>query len=54
MNFEIPEGYSIISEEELNDAVRQSAQPVKFMTAGVVKAGELLDIHYEGPLVDCN
>lgn len=44
MPSEIPEGYSVISEEELSDAVRQSAEPMKFETAGVIRKGWLSDV----------
>jgi hypothetical protein len=61
MMFEIPKGYSIVSEEEHADMVRQSAEPVKFETAGVIRKGWLSDIWTvsEGEdepeyLVDCN
>ncbi|AIW02514.1 hypothetical protein AXJ18_gp051 [Streptomyces phage Jay2Jay] len=60
MTFEIPEGYSIISEEEHADAVRESAEPHKFVTAGVIRKGWLSDIwtvsEDDEPeyLVDCN
>ncbi|QAX95750.1 hypothetical protein SEA_TEUTSCH_260 [Streptomyces phage Teutsch] len=44
MTFEIPEGYSIISEEEYEDAVREAAEPHKFVSAGVIRSGWLADI----------
>lgn len=57
--FEIPEGYSIISEEEYADKVREAAEPVKFETAGVIRNGWLSDVwtvEDDEPeyLVDCN
>lgn len=59
--FKIPEGYSVISEEELADSVRESAEPVKFQTAGVIRKGWLADIwtvsdedDFPEYLVDCN
>jgi hypothetical protein len=44
MTFEIPESYSIISEEEHANMVRESAKPHKFETAGVIRKGWLSDI----------
>lgn len=60
MNFQIPEGYSIISEEQHADMVRKSAEPVKFQTAGVIQNGkvtavfDLSDDDEPEFLVDCN
>lgn len=60
MKFEVPNGYSIVSEEEHADMVRQSAEPVKFESAGVIRKGWLEDIWTisgdDEPeyLVDCN
>jgi hypothetical protein len=60
MQFEIPKGYSIVSEEEHADTVNQSAEPSKFETAGVIRKGWLSDIWTvsgeDEPeyLVDCN
>jgi len=60
MDFNVPKGYSIISEDEHADMVRQSAEPVKFQTAGVIQNGkvtavfDLSDDDEPEYLVDCN
>lgn len=55
--FELPEGYNIVSDEEYADMIRESAEPFKFGSAGVIQPvpeqapdAHLDDIEF---LVDC-
>jgi|SwirhirootsSR3_FD_contig_31_5685420_length_2426_multi_6_in_0_out_0_4 hypothetical protein len=58
-NIGIPEGYSIISEEEHEDAIRNAAKPHKFESAGIIRKGWLADVwtvdedDFPENLVDC-
>ncbi|QGH78207.1 hypothetical protein SEA_TRIBUTE_259 [Streptomyces phage Tribute] len=44
MTFEIPEGYSIISEEEYEEFVNRASESHQWVSAGVIRSGWLEDV----------